>query len=450
MPRILLVEDEPHLRLAIETLLQARGYDVVAVASGEEALARVEAPDLAILDLVLPGLSGVEVMAELRRRHLTLPCLLITAHASIRSAVQAIKAGAYDYLAKPFDNDDLAQTVSRALDHHRLCARVSELEEDLSARTSLFGIVGRSEPIQQLLRRLARVAGSDATVLICGETGTGKELAARSLHQASGRRNAPFVALNCATIPKELAESELFGHVRGAFTDAKTDRLGRFEEANSGTLFLDEVGELSIEVQAKLLRVLQDRHVTRLGAARSVEVNVRLVAATNRDLEREIAAGRFRSDLFYRLNVVQLDIPPLRERREDLPLLVSHLLTLANAECRTSFTGLTPEAETLVASYSWPGNIRELSNAIRRGVLLGDPPLIGVDDLPIAISKRSVDSRIPPTTGDLRESMAAAERQLVEATLERFKGNRTAAAKALGIDRRTLYTKLQPRRDQDR
>jgi DNA-binding NtrC family response regulator len=450
MPRILLVEDEPQLRLAVETLLRARGYEVIAVPSGEEALAVSEAADLAVLDLLLPGLSGTEVMAELRKRDAKLPCLLITAHASIQSAVQAIKSGAYDYLAKPFDNDDLLQTIARALEHRRLSARVSELEEDLSARASIVGIVGRSEPVRHLLRQLARVAGSQAAVLICGETGTGKELAARSLHQGSARRNAPFVAVNCAAIPKDLAESELFGHVRGAFTDAKTDRFGRFEEADSGTLFLDEVGELPLEVQAKLLRVVQDRHVTRLGSSRQVRVDVRLIAATNRDLEQEMSAGRFRADLFYRLNVVQLDIPPLRERRQDLPLLISHLLTLANAECRTAFTGLTPEAEALVESYSWPGNIRELANAIRRGVLLGDAPLISVEDLPPAVLKKSADSRPATPTGDLRESMAAAEKMLVEATLERFKGNRTAAAKALGIDRRTLYTKLQPRRSQER
>jgi DNA-binding NtrC family response regulator len=450
MPRLLLVEDEPQLRLAVETLLRARGYEVIAVPSGEEALAVSEAADLAVLDLLLPGLSGTEVMAELRKRDAKLPCLLITAHASIQSAVQAIKSGAYDYLAKPFDNDDLLQTIARALEHRRLSARVSELEEDLSARASIVGIVGRSEPVRHLLRQLARVAGSQAAVLICGETGTGKELAARSLHQGSARRNAPFVAVNCAAIPKDLAESELFGHVRGAFTDAKTDRFGRFEEADSGTLFLDEVGELPLEVQAKLLRVVQDRHVTRLGSSRQVRVDVRLIAATNRDLEQEMSAGRFRADLFYRLNVVQLDIPPLRERRQDLPLLISHLLTLANAECRTAFTGLTPEAEALVESYSWPGNIRELANAIRRGVLLGDAPLISVEDLPPAVLKKSADSRPATPTGDLRESMAAAEKMLVEATLERFKGNRTAAAKALGIDRRTLYTKLQPRRSQER
>jgi DNA-binding NtrC family response regulator len=343
----------------------------------------------------------------------------------------------------------LLQTIGRALEYRRLSAKVAELEEDLCARASLIGIVGRSEPIRDLLRKLGRVAASDATVLLYGETGTGKELAARSLHQASPRRNASFVPVNCAAIPKDLAETELFGHVRGAFTDAKLDRVGRFEEADGGTLFLDEIGELSVEVQAKLLRVLQDHRVTRLGSSQHVRVDVRLVAATNRNLEQEVLAGRFRPDLFYRLNVIQLDVPPLRDRREDLPLLVSHLLALANAECRTAVTGFTPAAEALLVQYDWPGNIRELANAIRRAVLLGDGPLIDVDDLPSALGSKNFQTVPTTSPAELSAALAVTEKQMLEATLERFKGNRTAAAKALGIDRRTLYTKLKHHQSRD-
>jgi two-component system response regulator AtoC len=451
MARILLVEDEPHLRLAIEMLLRAHHHDVVGVASGEEAVAATCQPDVAVLDLMLPGMDGIEVMARLHERDPTLPSVVITAHGSIPSAVKAIRHGAFDYLTKPFDNDDLLATLDRAVEHRHLTIRVAELEEDLDARTQFSGIVGRSRLVQDVLRKLARVAATDTTVLVTGETGTGKELIARSLHRGSGRRTGPFVAINCAAIPPALAESELFGHMRGAFTDAKQDRPGRFEEADGGTLFLDEVGDVPLELQAKLLRVLQDQQVSRLGANKRVQVNVRLVAATHRDLQKEAERGRFRDDLYWRLNVVHLHMPALRDRPEDIPLLITHLLDTINAECRTDIVGLSPAVAAKLAAYRWPGNVRQLANALRHAVVMATGRLIQLDDLPeylLGTSADALNSARDEVT--LAEALAQTERQLLAATLERFKGNHTAAARALGIARRTLYSMLKRHGESDK
>lgn len=455
MPRILVVDDEVNLAEAICLLLKSHGHEVETAATGEDALVLCEAQqfDLLVLDIALPGMSGMEVFERVRAFSPSTVTVFITAHGSIRNAVSAIRNGAFDYVTKPFDNDDLLLAVTRGLERHRLQERIVELEQDLTTRTTFAGIVGRSQAIQEALRRLAKVALSDVTVLLAGETGTGKELAARSVHQQSDRAQRPFLAINCGAIPPSLAESELFGHERGAFTDAKAQRAGLFEQAEGGVLFLDEVGDLSLELQVKLLRVLEERQIRRVGGDRAIPLNVRVIAATNRPLEADMRSGRFREDLFWRLNVVRIEMPPLRERREDLSLLINHLLSRINAECRTRITGLSREAMGLLQSYDWPGNVRELSNVLKHGAIMAEGLVVNVQDLPDYINGlspevESVGGEVPSSDGEppmqrLDVVMMATEQGLVEAALERCRGNQSAAAAALGITRRTLYSKLR-------
>lgn len=455
MSRILVVDDEPNLAEAICLLLKTQGHEVETAANGEDALAlcQVGPFDLLVLDIALPGMSGTDVFEQVRILSPSTVTVFITAHGTIRSAVAAIRNGGFDYLTKPFDNDDLVLAVSRALERRQLQERILELEQDLSTRTSFVGIVGKSPAILAALRRLAKVARAEATVLLAGETGTGKELAARSVHRQSRRVQGPFVAINCGAVPPTLAEAELFGHERGAFTDAKSQRQGWFEQAHRGTLFLDEVGDLSLDIQVKLLRVLEEQEVRRIGGDKPIPVDVRVIAATNRALDADVKAGRFREDLYWRLNVVRVEMPPLRERREDLPLLITHLLDRVNAECRTHTTGFSDGALNHLTPYDWPGNVRELSNVLRHGAIMTDGMTIEVKDLPEYL----VDSAAPADTATMMPPLApgetlaqrldavmkATEQALVEAALERCRGNQSAAAEALGITRRTLYTKLK-------
>ena len=444
MVRILVVDDEPNLREAIRFVLLDRGYTVDGAGSGEEALAQHqhEPYDLVILDIALPGISGLTTLQELRAATPDVVAVFITAHGSIAAAVEAIRAGGYDYLTKPFDNEDLALTIERALEHHRLTTRVKELEIDLAARTTFVGIVGRSAVLQAAIRRIAKVAGTDATVLVSGETGTGKELAARTVHLSSERASGPFIAINCGAIPSTLAESELFGHERGAFTDARFERPGLFERADQGTVFLDEVGELPLDMQVKLLRVLQEREVIRVGGSAPMPIDIRVVAASNRDLEKDVASGRFREDLYWRLNVFPIEMPPLRDRIEDIPLLVSYLLDRVNAECRTQLTGLAPAAMERLRRHSWPGNVRELANVLRHAAIMADGPVAQHADLPLLMAGEASGTG-PAETGRLGTAAGEAERRLIIAVLLRFEGNRRAAAAALGISRRTLYNKME-------
>jgi len=455
MAKILVVDDEPNLAEVISLVLKTRGHEVEVCSTGEDALLRCRARrfDLVVLDIALPGMSGTDVFESIRHISPLTATVFITAHGTIRNAVEAIRNGGFDYLSKPFDNDDLLLSVSRALERQRLQERIVELEEDLNTRTSFVGIVGKSESIQRAVRRLAKVARSDATVLLAGETGTGKELAARSVHQQSLRATGPFVAINCGAIPPSLAEAELFGHERGAFTDAKNQRLGWFEQAHRGTLFLDEVGDLSLDLQVKLLRVLEDKIVRRIGADKGIDVDVRVIAASHRALNEDVKTGRFREDLFWRLNVVRIEMPSLRERREDIPLLVNYLLTRINAECRTQVTKFAADALTMLKRYDWPGNVRELSNVLKHGAIMSDGSSIGLTDLPeyfvdTPANHEPVALVTPLAPGEtlaqrLDQVMMAAEQALVEAALEKCRGNQTAAATALGITRRTLYAKLR-------
>ncbi len=444
MVRVLIVDDEPNLREALRYVLLERGYAVDGVESGEEAVIRhqQEPYDLLILDITLPGITGLVALTQMRAITPNVATVFITAYGSIASAVEAIRSGGYDYLTKPFDNDDVVLTVQRALEHRRLNMRVQELEADLTARTEFVGIVGRSAALRAAVRLIAKVARKDATVLIAGETGTGKELAARTLHSSSDRSSGPFVAINCGAIASTLAESELFGHERGAFTDARTERRGLFEQADKGTVFLDEIGELSGDVQVKLLRVLQEREVVRVGGSRAIPVDIRVVAASNRDLARDVRSGRFREDLYWRLNVFAIEMPPLRQRVEDIPLLVSYLLDRVNAECRSEVTGLAPEVADRFQAYSWPGNVRELANVLRHAAILAEGPVVQCSDLPPYLAREEPEPG-PAIQGRLDTAVAETERRLIVAALQRFQGNRLAAATALGISRRTLYNKME-------
>lgn len=450
MARILVVDDEPYLLEAIKLVLQANGHIVETAGSGEQAVEKQRGSpfDALVLDISLPGMNGVDTLAAIRKFTPDVVTVFITAHGSIASAVEAMRTGGFDYLPKPFDNDELVVKVDRALEHRRLLTRVSELETDLEARTTFPGIVGRSPVLQETIRRLAKVAGTDVPVLITGETGTGKELAARTIHRRSERADGPFVPVNCGAITAGIAESELFGHERGAFTDARSERRGLFEQAQRGTVFLDEVGDLPLDIQVKLLRVLQEKEIVRVGGSRAIPIDVRVVAATNRHLPQDVSAGRFREDLYWRLNVFPVEMPPLRRRNGDLPLLVEHLLELINAECRSHVTGLSPELMKQLNAYSWPGNVRELISVLKHGAIMAEGPTLRVHDLPAYLYQsgppgKTAASVAQPTGGKtLEESLAETERLLIVAALKRFGGDRAAAAAALGISRRTLYNRM--------
>ena len=458
MARILVVDDETHLREAITLVLTAHGLTVQAVGSGEEALEAFaqDLPEVVVLDVRLPGISGPEVFKRFREIDPQCVCVFVTGHGSVPAAVEAMRAGAFDYVTKPFDNDDLRLKVTRAVEHRQLTRRVHDLESDVSARAGFVGIVGRGRAIEEVLRRLAKVGRSDATVLLTGESGTGKELAAKRLHRISARSREAFVAVNCGTIPSTLAEAALFGHERGAFTDARQRHRGHFELAHRGTLFLDEVGDLPVDVQVKLLRAVQEGEVMRVGAEQPLKVDVRLIAATNKDLRAEVAAGRFREDLFWRLNVFPVVMPALRDRTEDLPLLIDHLLDRVNAEFHSQITGVSDDVFQAFAEHRWPGNVRELMNVLRHGAIMTEGTVIDLEHLPeylMSLSPRveasGPDGSLLSDGQTLEETMAATEHRLVEAALERARGNQSAAAAALGIDRRTLHHKLRRYRSRD-
>lgn len=459
MARVLIVDDDPSLPGMLARVLKAAGHDVELAASGEQAVEAVGRAsfDVALLDVNLPGISGLETFTQLRARHATIIGVFMTAFGSIRSAVDAMRAGGFDYLTKPFDNDELVLTLDRALELQRLGEEVRQLREELGSRLAFPGIVGRSASMLQVLRLLPRIAESDETVLILGESGTGKELVARSVHRGSARSAGPFVAVNCSAIPVGLFEAEFFGHEKGAFTDARTQRIGRLEQAHGGTLFLDEVGDLPLESQAKLLRVIEDGQVVRLGGRDPVVIDVRFVAATNKDLAAEVAAGRFRQDLYWRVNVVAVELPPLRAREDDLPLLVQHFVDQLNVEMARQITGVSPAAMARLAAHGWPGNIRELENTLRRAFVMADGDVLLPDHLtlpPAAADRQAGAPAVEPlpvpgvATGlTLAEALARSaeriERAFIDTTLARLNGNRSATAEALGMNRKTLFKKIR-------
>lgn len=434
---ILVVDDDISHCTILQALLRGWGYRVALAHNGVQALEQVRQQvfDLVLCDIRMTEMDGIETLKEIKTLNPSIPVLIMTAYSSVDTAVEALKSGALDYLIKPLNFDKLQQTLSGALAHTRL-------SESLVAGTpaAQFGMVGDSPAMRALLNNIALVAPSDATVLIHGESGTGKELVARALHASSGRSHGPLVTLNCAALNESLLESELFGHEKGAFTGADKRRDGRFVEADGGTLFLDEIGDISPLMQVRLLRAIQEREVQRVGSNQTLSVDVRLIAATHRDLAGEVSAGRFRQDLYYRLNVVTIDMPPLRQRREDVPPLARYFLQCYAERNRKAVQGFTPQAMDLLIHYAWPGNIRELENAIERAVVLLTGEFISERELPLAIVGTPVANA--PHGDDVIQPLVDVEKEAILAALEKTGGNKTEAARQLGITRKTLLAKL--------
>lgn len=448
-----MVDDEKQIRRILSVLLAEHGHDVREAESGEAALAMQPGfqPSIVLLDLSLPGIDGLETLRKLLEHDRRIDCIMMTAYGTIRSAVEAMRLGAFDYVSKPFDNDELLLIIERAVHMRKLDSELEALRSELEARYGFNEIVGISPQMCEMFRVMVKVAAVDATVLITGESGTGKELVARAIHRRSRRTDGPFLAVNCSAIPNELVESEFFGHEKGSFTDAKESRAGKFEQSSGGTLFLDEVGDLSHEAQAKLLRVLQEHEITRIGGNKPVRIDVRVISATNKDLERSVRRNEFREDLYWRLNVVNIKLPPLRERREDLPLLIDHLLDRFQRELKQSVKSISPAARSLLLDYDWPGNVRELENTLCRATILCEGNVLMPSDLPPRIrGELKAESLLPSTDPDklrLSEAVAEAtgrlEKMLIVSRLAQHRGNRTATAESLGISRKTLFNKMR-------
>jgi DNA-binding NtrC family response regulator len=440
-PVILVVDDEPGLRESFRLILD-EDFEVIDVADGAAALDVVRSAqvDLVLLDIRLPGMDGIEVLERIKGLDEGVEVVLVTAVRTVRTAVAAMKLGAFDYLTKPFEEDELLSVVRRALERRSLEREVVFLRSELERRHA-WELVGEHPEMQRLYRVVAQVARTTTTVLITGESGTGKELIARAIHRQGPRRDKPFVAVNPAAIAETLMESELFGHERGAFTGAYHRKLGKFELAQGGTLFLDEIATLKPELQAKLLRVLQEREIERVGSGQAIKIDARIIAATNADVAAAVSAGTFREDLYYRLNVVHLTVPSLRERASDIDLLVAHFIRRYNHEFGKRIQGLTPEATEALRAYRWPGNVRELQNVVERSVVLVDGPMIGVDDLPLELSLGAAGTTETDAL-PLNEASDRFERQIVVRTLDRVDGNVSEAARVLGLHRNSLKAKL--------
>jgi two-component system response regulator AtoC len=467
---VLIADDEINMRRVLEAILRREGYDVITAANGLEALAGMSRNvHTVITDLKMPGLDGMGLLKRLSSDYPDVPVVMITAHGSVENAVEAVKLGAFDYLEKPFEQEQIRQIVTKAMNTYALARR--DASPEAPAGPGRFRLVGQSAAIRQIFVAVEKVADTPSTVLITGESGTGKELIARALHEHSSRHAGPFIKINCAAIPKTLMESELFGYDKGAFTGAVGAKPGRFELAHGGTLFLDEIGEIPVDMQVKLLRVLQESEFERVGGIKTIKVDVRLVTATNRDLAQEIANGGFREDLYYRLNVVPIHIPPLRERREDVPLLVSHFIAKFNERLKKQITGIQAEAVQRLIAYNWPGNIRELENLMERTILFSEGPEIRLDDLPPELIQLVPVAAAPPpgdevlrtpaaghpalptvaaaatSSSSLKEAVRAeterVERELIQRALDETGGNVTQAARKLKISRKSLQTKMK-------
>ena len=433
---ILVVDDDPDIREVLKDRLESLGYNVFSGASGVEALELLEKqnPQIVLLDIEMPEMSGLEALKEIRKRQIDITVVMITAHGTIERAVEAIRQGAYDFIPKPFEPDHIALIVQRALERERLKRGVEVLSDQVGERYRL--IAGKSAKMAEAMDLAKKSATSRSTVLLLGESGTGKEIFARSIHEWSERRAKPFIAINCVGLSKELLESELFGHEKGAFTGAHQVKRGKIELSHGGTIFLDEIGDVSTEIQTKLLRFLQEREFERVGGIKPVRVDVKVVAATNRDLAAAVKEGRFRADLFYRLNVIPISLPPLRERREDIGALANFFMQRFSSETKKRFDEISPKAMERLLVYDWPGNVRELANIIERAVVLGRGPKITLDELPSTMV--STDSTAPSLGLLYSENVEAYRRQLIINALSEAKGNRAAAAKALGLQRTYL------------
>jgi len=443
---ILVVDDDPAHRAMLGTLLSGWGYTIVEAEDGSTATEKVRerAFDLVLMDIRMIKVSGLEALTEIKAFNPAVPVIMMTAYSSVETAVDALKHGAYDYLTKPLDFDELRLSMERAMDHRQLREENRLLRESLGSHFDRQNIIGRSPAMVRLLETVAQVAPSEATVLITGESGTGKEMIAGALHFNSPRKDGPFVKINCAAITETLLESELFGHEKGAFTGAYRQKEGRFRQAHGGSLFLDEISEMSLAMQVKLLRVLQEREITRVGGEEPIKVDVRIITATNRDLLQEIHGGRFREDLYYRLNVVALSMPPLRERREDIPLLAQHFLEMFSEKNRKQLKGFTPQAMDRLLKYNWPGNVRELMNAVERGVVLSTSEYLDEEELPLILDDRTLPGEIFSEDAIKMEMpLDEVEKATILRTLDLTGGNKSEAARRLGITRRTLHKKLK-------
>ena len=445
--KIVVADDEPRIRAMIALLLKEDGYEVQTAANGQEAVDALLSfrPDVILLDQQMPVLTGVEALEKIKRLCPNQVVVFITAFGSVSLAVDAVKKGAYDFIEKPFDNDKLLLTVSRAVEHCRMKGEIKYLKNKLGDMNT--GIIGEKSGLRQVMLQVERVAETDATVLIHGESGTGKELIAWAIHDRSKRVSQPFVAITCGAIPLTLMESELFGHEKGAFTDAKETQAGTFERANGGTLFLDEIGELPLDAQVKLLRVLEERKITRIGGKKAIPVNVRIVAATNRNLEEEVRLGKFRLDLLYRLNVFTIQLPPLRERKEDIPLLAAFFLRKHNSLLNLSIESITPEAMDQLCAYDWPGNVRDLENAVQSAMILCVDRQIHPGHLPARIKSYQMERLTAPQEAEedtsLRDTNSLAEKARILSALQKHNYNRTLTAEALNISRKTLFNKMK-------
>ena len=441
--RILIVEDEEKLRRVIELQLQSAGYDVDQAGSAEAGLRLADRADLILTDLRLPGIGGLEMLSRLRLQNLHTPVVVMTAFGTIEAAVEAMKAGAADFLLKPFSLDHLMTVIQKALEVRLLRDENRQLREELGRRYDFDSIVGRSAAMQEIFATITRVAPSRATVLLCGESGVGKDLIARAIHHHSPRRDQPFVKINCTTIPENLMESELFGYEKGAFTGASASKPGKFELADTGTVFLDEIGDVPPSVQVKLLRILQERELERLGSNKTRHIDVRVVAATNADLRAALEQGTFREDLYYRLNVVPLNIPPLRERKEDIPFLAEHFVRKLAREAGSAAESITDDAIRKLMAYHWPGNVRELENVIERSLVLCSGKFLDASGIRLDMSPRS---RNHPAGGEpfLPEGMTLDEYEqaILREALRRAEGNKSQAARLLGLTRNALRYRL--------
>ena len=447
---ILVVDDEQKICLILSQILTDEGYTVKTVNRGEAAidLVRTFQPDLILMDQNMPGLNGIGTMEKIKEKHPEINTVILTAYGSIPLAVEAIKKGAYDYISKPFDNDDLLLLIGRALEHKRLSEEVNQLKKQLQEKYSFTNIVGVSPKMQQVFEQINRVCATDATVLIQGESGTGKELIMKAIHFHSHRKDKPLVTVNCGAIPINLLESEFFGHERGAFTDAKDRKIGKFEQAQGGTIFLDEVGELPLDAQVKLLRVLDDRKLTRIGGNQAIPLHVRVIAATNKNLAEEVEKETFRLDLFYRLNIVTINVPPLREREQDLPLLVEHFIEKYNKRLAMNVKSVSKSAMNYMQGYPWPGNVRDLENAIQSAMILVQDDTIRVEDLPMRIRgfpeiSDEIDLGEKGLEDQIKELTEKIEKELIVKALEKCAQNRTNTAEMLRISRKTLFNKMK-------
>jgi two-component system response regulator AtoC len=447
MRRVLVVDDEENIRLVLRTLLKKHGYEVEVADSGESALAMVDTfgPDVILTDVRMPKMGGLDLIATLKAKQHPATVIVMSAYGNFDLALDAMKAGAYDYVGKPFKPEEVVLALRKAEERELLRRENRALKEQIRSENRFESILAKSPAMGDIFRTIAKIAEFKTTVLISGESGVGKELVARALHSRSTRKAAPFIALNCGAIPENLLESELFGHKKGAFTDASSDRRGLFEEATGGTLFLDEIGELPLNLQVKLLRVLQEETIRRLGETKDIHVDARIIAATHRDLTAEVKAGRFREDLFYRINVLPIAIPPLRARREDINILIDHFVARNNARLGTQIRGLTHEARKLLLEYAWPGNVRELENTIERAMVLADGEILDTPDLPDRIRDALDPVQMQLASGELsiKKTTHIVEEILIRRALVKTKGNRTRAAEILEISHRALLYKIK-------